>query len=188
MTKEELGHLGATASARIGAVCLSAGGCVAYYPTHVPFHHRSQWLGNRDPFGELVRGCRKLGMVVIARTDPHATYDDVQRAHPDWIAVDSKGDKRRHASDADFWLTCALGPYNFEFMTAVTEEIVTLYQVDGIFSKDDPNGGPCIDNASGIRGDIRPESRVDGGGRALTTLSRDEIERASNNDTDHEDR
>ena len=64
------------------AVCLSAGGCVAYYPTEVPFHHRSQWLGNLDPFGELVAGCRKLGMVVIARTDPHATYDDVAAAHP----------------------------------------------------------------------------------------------------------
>src|SRR6185503_3525210 len=34
------------------AVCLSAGGCVAYYPTKVPFHHRSQWLDDRDPFGE----------------------------------------------------------------------------------------------------------------------------------------
>jgi len=54
------------------AVCLSAGGCVAYYPTKVQFHHRSQRLGDMDPFGELVRGCRKLGMVVIARTDPHA--------------------------------------------------------------------------------------------------------------------
>ena len=26
------------------AVCLSAGGCVAYYPTKVPLHHRSAWL------------------------------------------------------------------------------------------------------------------------------------------------
>src|ERR1700737_2028451 len=26
------------------AVCLSAGGCVAYYPTTIPFHHRSAWL------------------------------------------------------------------------------------------------------------------------------------------------
>src|SRR6476659_4134789 len=38
------------------AVCLSAGGCVAYYPTKVPFHHRSGWLGDRDVFGELVAG------------------------------------------------------------------------------------------------------------------------------------
>src|SRR6188472_2078334 len=81
---------------RSDAVCLSAGGCVAYYPTKVPLHHRSQWLGNSDPFGELVAGCRKLGMVVIARTDPHATYDDVAEAHPDWIAVEANGQRRRH--------------------------------------------------------------------------------------------
>ena len=62
---------------RSDGVCLSAGGCVAYYPTEIPLHHRSQYLGDRDPFGELVAGCRKLGMVVLARTDPHATYDDV---------------------------------------------------------------------------------------------------------------
>src|SRR6185369_4971465 len=37
------------------AACLSAGGAVAYYPTKVPFHHRSKWLGDRDPFGELVK-------------------------------------------------------------------------------------------------------------------------------------
>ena len=63
---------------RFDAVCLSAGGCVAYYPTQIPFHHRSQWLGDRDVFGELVVGCRKLGMVVIARTDPH----DLRRCTP----------------------------------------------------------------------------------------------------------
>ncbi len=33
------------------AVCLSGGGCVAYYPTQIPFHHRSAWLGESDPFG-----------------------------------------------------------------------------------------------------------------------------------------
>src|SRR5262249_8911993 len=33
---------------RSDGVCLSAGGCVAYYPTEVQFHHRSRWLGDRD--------------------------------------------------------------------------------------------------------------------------------------------
>ena len=96
------------------AVCLSAGGCVAYYPTAVPFHHRSAWLGGRDAFGELLAGCRKLGMVVIARTDPHATYDDAQAAHPDWIAVDAEGRPRRHWASPEMWVTCGLGPYNFD--------------------------------------------------------------------------
>ena len=81
---------------RSDAVTLSAGGCVAFYPTQIPFHHRSQWLGESDPFGGLVKGCRKLGMVVIARTDPHATYDDMQATHPDWIAVRADGKPQQH--------------------------------------------------------------------------------------------
>ncbi len=125
------------------AACLSAGGCVAYYPTKIPLHHRSRWMGNSDPFGELAAGCRKLGMNVIARTDPHATYQDVYDAHPDWIAVDASGNKRRHWASPELWVTCALGPYNFEFMTAVTREIVERYQVDGIFSNRWEGSGMC---------------------------------------------
>jgi len=126
------------------AVCLSAGGCVAYYPTAVPFHHRSQWLGESDPFGELVAGCRKLGMVVVARTDPHATYDDVQQAHPDWIHVSTDGTPRRHWASPEMWVTCALGPYNFEFMTAVKREIATRYSPDGIFINRWDGSGQCF--------------------------------------------
>jgi hypothetical protein len=123
--------------------CLSAGGCVAYYPTDVPFHHCSRWLGDRDPFGDLVKGCRDLGMAVLARTDPHATYDDAHDAHPDWIAVDARGEPRRHWASPEMWVTCALGPYNFEFMTAVHKEIATRYQPDGIFINRWSGSGMC---------------------------------------------
>src|SRR5829696_8249903 len=50
------------------AATLSAGGIVAYYPTEVPLHHRSDWLGKTDPFGALVTGCREMKMNVVART------------------------------------------------------------------------------------------------------------------------
>ena len=125
------------------AACLSAGGCVAFYPTQIPFHYRSKWLRDADTFGDLVKGCRSLGMNVIARTDPHAAHQDVYDAHPDWIAVDVTGHKRKHWADRELWVTCALGPYNFEFMTKVTEEIVTLYGVDGIFSNRWAGSGMC---------------------------------------------
>ncbi len=128
---------------RSDAVCLSGGGCVAYYPTQIPFHHRSQWLGDRDVLGDLVAGCRRLGMAVIARTDPHATYDDAAAAHPDWIAVDAGGDKRRHWASPEMWVTCGLGPYNFEFMTEVKREIMTRYRVDGIFINRWDGSGMC---------------------------------------------
>jgi len=122
---------------------LSAGGIVAYYPTDVPLHHRSAWLGDSDPFGYLVNGCRKMKMSIIARTDPHATWQNVYDAHPDWIAVTADGEKRRHWAKPDLWVTCALGPYNFEFMTQVHKEIMERYEPDGIFSNRWAGSGIC---------------------------------------------
>ncbi len=125
------------------AACLSAGGCIAFYPTKVPLHYRSKFLGNGDAFGEMLAGCRKLGMNVIARVDPHAAHQDVYDAHPDWIAVESNGKPRRHWAMSSLWVTCALGPYNFEFMTSVIREIMTLYKVDGIFANRWSGSGTC---------------------------------------------
>ena len=124
--------------------CLSAGGVVGFYPTKVPFHHRSKWLPGHETFyADMLEGCRKQNMVVLARTDPHATYQDVYDAHPDWIAVDAQGHKRPHPDYPGMWLTCALGPYNFEFMTDVTREIVTMYDVNGVFSNRWTGSGVC---------------------------------------------
>lgn len=125
------------------AACLSAGGCVAFYPTKVPLHYRSKFLGDRDCFGDLVKGCRALGMNVVGRTDPHAANQAVYDAHPDWIAVDAQGRPRRHWADPTLWVTCGLGPYNFEFMTDVTREIMSLYQLDGIFANRWDGSGMC---------------------------------------------
>ena len=124
-------------------VCLSGGGCVAFYPTEVPYHHRSAWLNDRDVLGELIAGCRRQEMSVLVRTDPHATWDDTKQAHPDWIAVDVEGNPRRHWASPNMWLTCAYGPYNFEFMTAVHQEIMSRYHVDGLFHNRWDGNGIC---------------------------------------------
>lgn len=125
------------------AVCLSAGGVVAYYPTEVPLHHRSNWLGDRDLFGELVDGCRKRDMIVVARTDSHAVHQDVFDTHPDWVSVEANGQPRRHWASPDMWVACALGPYNLEFMTEIHREIMARYMVDGIFTNRWDGSGMC---------------------------------------------
>ena len=125
------------------AACLSAGGVVAFYPTQIPLQQRSAWLGGHDTFGDLLAGCRALGMNVVARTDSHACWQKVYDAHPDWIRVDASGQPVRHPSDPRYWETCALGPYNFEFMTAVHEEIMRMYQPDGIFTNRWAGSGMC---------------------------------------------
>jgi len=126
------------------AATLSAGGIVAYYPTEIPLHHRSAFLGATDPFGTLAAGCKAMGMRVVARTDPHAVRDNVRNAHPDWISTTATGEPRRHWANPELWITCALGPYNFEFMDQVHREIVSKYKVDGIFTNRwAPQGGDC---------------------------------------------
>jgi hypothetical protein len=125
------------------AACLSAGGIVAYYPTQIDFHHRSLWMGESDPFGDLVKGCRERDMVVIARTDPHAIWQDAVNAHPEWVAVDNQGNKRKHWSNPELYVSCALASYNFEFMTEVHKEIMSLYSIDGIFSNRWAGHGVC---------------------------------------------
>jgi len=124
-------------------VLLSAGGVVAFYPTDVPLHHRSDTLGNSNPLGTMVEGCRKMNMSVILRTDPHAARQDVYDQHRDWISVTADGKQRRHWANPDLWVTCAYGPYNFEFMTKVNQEIMERFKPDGIFSNRWGGHGIC---------------------------------------------
>ncbi len=120
---------------KVGGVTWTAGGYMAFYPTQIPLHYRAKWIGERDVFGECVSACRKIGMqIVIARTDPHAVHQDVCDAHPDWIFTDVNGNKVQHWRYPDAWVTCALGPYNFEFMDSVNREIFSRYDIDLLFS------------------------------------------------------
>jgi hypothetical protein len=119
---------------RSNATCVSAGGYIAYYPSEVPLHYVSRFLGDKDSFGVLVEGARKLGMHVMARVDPHAIHEDAARAHPEWIAVDIEGKPRRHWAYPDVWVTNAYGDYNSVFMPEVVKEIVKKYDIDAIFA------------------------------------------------------
>ncbi|MGK9230274.1 family 10 glycosylhydrolase [Inquilinus limosus] len=125
------------------ATCLSAGGYIAYYPSKVPFHYVSRYLGETDPFGTLVEGARRLGMHVMARVDPHAIHQDAADAHPEWIAVDRDGNKRRHWAYPSVWVTCAYSDYNFRFMPQVLREITRDYDIDAIFANRWQGHGVC---------------------------------------------
>jgi hypothetical protein len=51
-------------SAKVDAVALSVSGPVAFYPTEIPFFHRSPYLNGRDLFGDCVRAAKKRGIRV----------------------------------------------------------------------------------------------------------------------------
>src|SRR4051812_24188590 len=44
------------------ALCITAGGVVAFYPTKIKYHRPSRWLDRRPGYlREVVEGCRKIG-------------------------------------------------------------------------------------------------------------------------------
>lgn len=116
------------------AVCLSAGGYIAYYPSDIPLHYVSKFIGDSDPFGEIVEGARRLGMHVMARVDPHAIHEEAARAHPEWVAIDKDGNPREHWAFPGIYVTDALGSYNRDFTTDVIREIVERYDIDAVFA------------------------------------------------------
>ncbi len=125
------------------ATCLSAGGYIGFYPSKVPLHYVSKFLGDTDPFGTLVEGARKLDMHVMARVDPHAIHQDAADAHPEWIAVDKDGNKRRHWAFPEVWVTCAYGDYNNVFMPEIVKEITREYDIDAVFANRWQGHGVC---------------------------------------------
>src|SRR5690606_26606007 len=128
---------------RSNATCLSAGGYIAYYPSKVPYHYVSRYLGDTDPFGALVAGARRLNMHVMARVDPHAIHQEAAEAHPEWVAVDRDGHPRRHWSYPEVWVTCAYGDYNAVFMPEVVKEITREYDIDAVFANRWQGHGVC---------------------------------------------
>jgi hypothetical protein len=129
------------ASLKVNAVLLNGGGIVAFYPTEVPFHHRSQFLGSRDLFGDMVSAAKKRSLRVIARMDCNLAWEEALRAHPEWFERNSDGSARADGESTWLYRTCMFSAYFSAQMPAIYREINRRYPVDGFFT----NGWPGTD-------------------------------------------
>jgi hypothetical protein len=113
---------------QVQAVIINAGGIVAYYPSKFPLHHRAEFLGGRDLFGELTKAAHADGIFVMARMDSNRTAEDFFKAHPDWFARDVNGQPYRAA---DKYVACINSPYYDEYLPDVLREIIERSHPDG---------------------------------------------------------
>jgi hypothetical protein len=113
---------------RVQGVIINAGGIVAYYPTHVPYHRKAQFLGDRDLFGELVKAAHDDGLAVLARMDSGGAGEEFFQAHPDWFALDAAGKPQRSRG---LYVGCVNGSYYRDYIPVVMREIAKLYQPEG---------------------------------------------------------
>ena len=129
------------ASLKAEALMPNGGGIMAFYPSSIPFHHRSQFLGSRDLFGESVTAARKRNMRIIARMDCNYAYEDAFNAHQDWFERNTDGSPRRHAECPWLYKTCLFSTYFTEQMPAIYRELNQRYAPDALYT----NGWPGTD-------------------------------------------
>jgi hypothetical protein len=113
----------------VQGVIINAGGIVAYYPSRFPLHHRAEFLGDRDLFGDLTRAAHEDGLFVLARMDSNRTAEDFFEAHPDWFARDRDGKPYRAA---DKYVACINSPYYDAYLPEVLREIIERSRPDGV--------------------------------------------------------
>ena len=112
----------------VQGVIINAGGIVAYYPSKYPLHHRAEFLGNRDLFGELAEAAHKDGLAVFARMDCSRAAEDFFKAHPDWFARDANGNPYR---SGDGYTTCVNSLYYDEYIPDILREVIERSHPEG---------------------------------------------------------
>jgi Hypothetical glycosyl hydrolase 6 len=129
------------ASLKVDALLLNGGGILAFYPTAVPLHHRSEFLGNRDLFGEMVAAAKKRNIRVVARMDCNYSYEEALKARPEWFERNRDGSPRPHNESRWLYRTCMFSTYFTEQMPAIYREISSRYAVDAFFTNGWPSTG-----------------------------------------------
>ncbi len=128
-------------SLKLDALLLNAGGIMAFYPTKIPYHHKSQFLGDKDLFGDFTKAAKTKGIRVVARLDCNYVYEEAWKAHPEWIERSDGGAPITHSESPWLYKTCMYSTYFTEQMPAIIREVNAMYDVDGFFTNGWPSTG-----------------------------------------------
>ncbi len=111
------------------AVLFNCAGIIASYPTELPFHFQSPFLKG-DSLAEIIAACHKAGIRLLARTDFSKVRRPLYEQHPEWAYRTAKGEIVDYNGDVH---ACLLGDYQQIYALRILEELLTGYDVDGIF-------------------------------------------------------
>jgi len=122
------------------SLVINVGGIYAWYPSKVPFHHVNEYLPKGfDLLARLIEECHRREIKVIARFDFSKAEDRVSQLHPEWFIRNADGTRRAYGVERPgnwsiLYMTCSNAGYrNDEVAVPVLKEVLTLYDVDGIF-------------------------------------------------------
>ena len=108
---------------------INTSGILASYPTDLPFHTQSPYLGG-DSLATIIEACHQAGLKVIARTDFSKIRRPVYEQHPEWAYLTPEGRIVDYNGDVH---ACINGGFQQEYMLEIIRETLAKLDVDGIF-------------------------------------------------------
>ena len=132
------------AAAKAQVTFLSVTGSVSFYPSAVPDFYPAAGLNGRDLFGECVSALRKRNIRVVGRFSPDIVQLRAAEKHPDWFRRDKDGQIAREGAGGgvlppNYGETCQFTAYYDQQIPAIMRELVTRYDVDGLYTNGWPN-------------------------------------------------
>jgi uncharacterized lipoprotein YddW (UPF0748 family) len=110
-------------------VLVNVGGIVAFYPTELRFHHRSDFMES-DMIDAVIKEAHSQGVKVVGRFDFSKCHSEVYQEHPDWFWVGVDGSPVTYNG---LYHTCVNGGYYREYCLKILEEALSAYPLDGVF-------------------------------------------------------
>ena len=101
----------------------------AYYQSSIAPHHPD--LGSRDILKEIIKNCKTRAVKVLAYVNCTWADSDIAKDHPDWVQKKADSQMQHEFGDASMAM-CINSPYE-NYILKVVSEIVSNYDVDGVF-------------------------------------------------------
>lgn len=108
---------------------MNAGGIVAFYPTKLEYHYRAADQ-RKDLLQEAIEKAHANGMKFIARFDFSKAHESIFKQQPEWFYRTREGHEVNYFGIVH---TCINGYYQREYSLQLIDEVISNYDVDGIF-------------------------------------------------------
>ncbi|MEK3915841.1 family 10 glycosylhydrolase [Paenibacillus sp. FSL H7-0331] len=108
---------------------MNAGGIVAFYPTRLEYHYRAA-NQQKDLLKEAIDKAHAADMRFIARFDFSKAHESLFNKRPEWFYRTKAGKEVNYHGIVH---TCINGYYQREYSLQLINEVISQYEVDGIF-------------------------------------------------------
>ena len=113
---------------------INGGGIVDYFQNTLPMANVNSYIGERDLLAEIVLGCHKAGIKVIARVDFRGVHKERFDLHPDWFARDEHNDPIiLNYTTPGLYAPCYNGYYRNDHAVEFISQLFEKYNIDGIW-------------------------------------------------------